>query len=286
VADQVAGDGKPKTGSNSDDIVVNRDAIDRAVGSLPSSLPSTEIDLGIPPLTGAGDGTTAQPTVENGAGSPQVSSPAGNASAGVNTVVSASAPSSALPVGYKVVGSDKASIDKFVAGIVVARDHLDPQSDAFSKLDGVLTLLNQKGSNAITLRGTPIAHKQTSAQALVGRVVEIDVSKITKLAGSLMSWNQGSSYDDVFVAVGASTISHEIKHEADFIRLWNGGYPPNRGEEFRTEVNAYTTDMGVYKGLNLNYPPVYTPLMTDAQIHAQILKNATASTNVAYPNGK
>lgn len=46
VADGIAGRGSPK-----DDIVVNQDAIDRAMGNLPSSLPSTDIDLGLSPET-------------------------------------------------------------------------------------------------------------------------------------------------------------------------------------------------------------------------------------------
>ena len=46
VAEKIAGHGAPQ-----DEIVINQDVVDRAIGNLPSSLPSTNIDLKLPPET-------------------------------------------------------------------------------------------------------------------------------------------------------------------------------------------------------------------------------------------
>jgi hypothetical protein len=89
-----------------------------------------------------------------GASSGQLTRARKPAAAGTITgkVVSTKNPKSPVPKGYKVAGADTADVHDFVKAIAVAREKLDPQSDEYKKLTTVLSVLNQKGSSAITFK--------------------------------------------------------------------------------------------------------------------------------------
>jgi hypothetical protein len=59
--------------------------------------------------------------------------------------------------------------------------------------------------------------------------------------------------------------------------LWHGQRPTDKAQALRTDINGATMLMTVFKSLNLNYPPIYMPTMTQAEIHASIMRQAYTS---------
>jgi hypothetical protein len=192
-----------------------------------------------------------------------------------------------VPTGYQVTGGRKAEVDHLVKAMVVAKQNLDPGSQDYKNLDTALRLLDQ---NKVMVNVTHIPPKPPgetedtapTAQMRPGGILDIDMNRIDRVAQKLVGWNPASNPDDVAAAYGASVVAHELRHEADMLKLWNGAPPPNARADLGTEINAYTTQTAVYRGLNLNYPPVYTKSMSADEVQSWIERQAQASVSHAY----
>lgn len=74
---------------------------------------------------------------------------------------------------------------------------------------------------------------------------------------------------------GAGALAHEARHSLDFKRI---GYPGSKAAEYRTELNAYRTEQGVYEGLGLT-TSYYSPGASRAQNDAAVQAAAQRSTD-------
>jgi stage V sporulation protein SpoVS len=193
-----------------------------------------------------------------------------------DTVLSAKNPKGPVPNGYKVVGTHAADIHDFVNAIVVARDNLAPQSKDYKVLTAVIDLLKQKGSSAITIKLAPQKTGQPSKSTSEG-IVEVDLTQLRALARDLLQHNPASTYHDIFAALGAGIVGHEISHQRDFLGPFRGRSSVSKAEAFRSEVSGYTLQTMIFKNLNLNYPPVYTRTMTPAEVRDSIINQAHRS---------
>jgi len=169
-----------------------------------------------------------------------------------------------------------AQVADFLSAATQAAAKLDANSDLAQKLDSALIYLGKPGvDNGVTV--TPTALPQgLLASAGNGGNINIDVKQISGTAAQIYApANPGMSASALRNAVGAGDLLHEVRHLMDFQRLWGGNKPTDMASEYRTELNAYKTQIGVERGLNMT--GWSNPQMTEDQLNAAAALGAQRS---------
>lgn len=184
------------------------------------------------------------------------------------------------PLGlYECSGSktDCGTINGYVSTAQTALKGLDPKSDAAKKLGATLTYLGKAGEkNGVTITSSSLA-KGTLASAGSGGNINVDIKQINA-AGARADFaaaNPGMSTSAIQQGLGAGALAHEARHELDFSRI---GFPNSKAAEYRTELNAYRTQLGVGQGLNMNNG-LYAPGATQSQMDSAVQQGAQLSTD-------
>jgi hypothetical protein len=170
------------------------------------------------------------------------------------------------------------TVDNFVNQARNAMSHLDKNSDAYKKISLVLNYFGAAGvKNGVVFNPTSLG---TGVLASAGEhgTINVDIGHIGSYAASLEKYNASFSPAYVRNGIGAGALAHEGRHERDFQRLWGGNGPSNKQQEYRTEMNAYTTEAGVHRGLGLT-TGLNSPGMTDQQRQEAIENGAQGSTD-------
>lgn len=145
--------------------------------------------------------------------------------------------------------SDCNQVNNFVSAATKAAGNLDKKSDAYSKVEKALNYLGKAGDkNGVVLNPASLA-KGTLASAGPNGKINVDVGQISSAASKVYGpANPGVSADDLRNGVGGSAVAHEARHEIDFQK---NGFPNSKATEYRTELNAYKTQIGVERGLGI-----------------------------------
>ncbi|MBO9547509.1 MAG: hypothetical protein J7528_23695, partial [Caulobacter sp.] len=168
--------------------------------------------------------------------------------------------------------SDCGAISDYVNTAQNALSNLDSKSDAAKKLSATLNYLGAPGvKNGVTIQSASL-RSGTMANAGPGGLIKVDIQQInaTGARADYASANPGMTTSEIQRGVGATAVIHEARHELDFNRL---GFPSNREQEYRTELNASRTGVGIGQGLNMNNG-FYAPGATQQQMDDAVQKSA------------
>lgn len=170
-----------------------------------------------------------------------------------------------------------AQIDGFVHTMNTALSHLNQKSAAYASLSAVSEHIGTAGDgNGVTLTGGALKEGQI-AVANSATLMTIDVKQASTLSAPFRQYNTGLSADSLTRAFGASAVAHEGQHQLDYLNP-SKGYPTDRKSEFATEMSAYTTELGVAKGLGISND-LYAPGALTKDINARVQEAAAASTD-------
>lgn len=173
--------------------------------------------------------------------------------------------------------NDCAQINGFVNTMHTAMSHLDPNSAAYARLSAVSKHIGTLGDgNGVTL--TPGSLREGMiAQADSATLMTIDVKQATTLSAPFRAFNRGRSASSLASVFGAGAVAHEGQHQLDYVNPLMG-YPTDRRSEYATEINAYTTELGVAKGMGAS-TDLFAPGALPKDINARVQQAAMASTN-------
>lgn len=115
------------------------------------------------------------------------------------------------------------------------------------------------------------------AEANSATLMTVDVKQASTLSAPFVKFNQGRSAASVARIFGAGAIAHEGQHQLDYLNP-KMGYPTDRKSEHATEMNAYTTELGVAKGMGAS-TDLYAPGALPATIQQRVDEAANDSTN-------
>ncbi|WP_157510837.1 hypothetical protein [Frateuria sp. Soil773] len=185
------------------------------------------------------------------------------------------------PDGRYACGSDNkqtcTQINGFVNTMHTALSHLNPHSATYAKLSAVSTHIGTLGDgNGVTLNAGTFKTAGVIAVANSATTMTIDVQKASTLSAAFRQYNPGRSASSLARAFGAGAIAHEGQHQLDYLNP-SMGYPTDRASEHATEMNAYTTELGVAKGLGVS-TDLYAPGALQKDIDARVNQAANDST--------
>jgi hypothetical protein len=185
------------------------------------------------------------------------------------------------PDGRYACGSDNkqtcTQINGFVNTMHTAMSHLNPNSAAYSKLSAVSAHIGTLGDgNGVTLAAGTFK-EGTIAVANSATLMTIDVKQASTLSAPFRQFNPGRSASSLARVFGAGAVAHEGQHQLDYLNP-SMGYPTDRASEHATEMNAYTTELGVAKGLGAS-TDLYAPGALQKDINARVNEAANDSTN-------
>lgn len=150
----------------------------------------------------------------------------------------------------KIVSCRDAGVTKFVDGIRTAQASYSSKSASYVTLGRVLTNLGEPDKAANINFELTTRPPNSPGGAAAGGIIRIDMKQLNGAPPkSYMAGNPGKTVEQVQMAIGAGTIAHESQHEIDYL---HGAYPANRSDEKNTELNAYTTESVLGKGLGIN----------------------------------
>lgn len=168
-------------------------------------------------------------------------------------------------------------INQFVNTMHTAMSHLDPNSSAYARLQKVSDHIGTLGdNNGVTLAAGALKEGYI-AEANSATLMTVDVKQAATLSQPFDKFNPGRSPNSVAQIFGAGAIAHEGQHQLDYMNP-KMGYPTGRQSEHATEMNAYTTELGVAKGMGAS-TDLYAPGALPAAIQARVQEAANASTD-------
>ena len=113
----------------------------------------------------------------------------------------------------------------------------------------------------------------TLASAGPNGKINVDVGQISSASAKIYGpANAGVSAGDLRNGVGGSVVAHEARHEIDFQK---NGFPNSKATEYRTELNAYKTQIGVERGLGITR--LSNSQMTEEQLNGGAAAGAQRS---------
>ena len=177
--------------------------------------------------------------------------------------------------------SDCKQVDSFVNAATKAAANLDHKSDAYKKVEKALGYLGKSGEkNGVVLNPTSLK-PGTLASAGTGGKINVDVGQISSAASKNNGpANSGMSAGDLRNGVGGSVVAHEARHELDFQR---NGFPDSKAAEYRTELNAYKTQIGVERGLGIT--GLSNSQMSEEQLNSAAAAGAQRSVDIWCASG-
>lgn len=168
-------------------------------------------------------------------------------------------------------------INGFVNTMHTAMSHLNPNSSAYARLSAVSEHIGALGDgNGVTLTAGSLKEGMI-AQADSATLMTIDVKQATTLSAPFRAFNPGSSASKLARVFGAGAVAHEGQHQLDYLNP-SMGYPTDRKSEYATEINAYTTELGVAKGMGAS-TDLFAPRALQKDIDARVQQAAMDSTN-------
>ena len=141
---------------------------------------------------------------------------------------------------------------------------------AVSQHIGTLNDNNGVTLNAASLSPGVIANAPSSTS------MNIDVAQASTLSAPFRQYNPHMSSGQLAEVFGAGAVAHEGRHQIDYDDP-DIGFPTNPTTEHRTEMNAYQTEVGVYRGLGAS-TDLYAPGASLKDINARVSEGAAAST--------
>ena len=158
---------------------------------------------------------------------------------------------------YACIGSPSncGKVDKFVSGLKAAVARMAP-SVSQANLAVAVGKIGNFGDPGITFYA---GNSGPQGQNAPGGRINLNISKIEASARALAPANSRLLPAQLAVAVGASTIAHEMNHDFDrhLPGLNPGWFPRNREVRRQTEINAYRVEsdlapaLGIVTGLNM-----------------------------------
>lgn len=150
----------------------------------------------------------------------------------------------------KTVSCKDAGVTKFVDGIRTAQASYSSKSASYITLGRVLAALGESDKAAPLSFELTTRPPNSPGGAPEGGTIQLDMKQLNASPpASYVAGNPGKPTEQVQMAIGAGAIAHEAQHEIDYL---HGAFPANRSDEKSTEINAYTTESQVGRGLQIN----------------------------------
>jgi hypothetical protein len=181
---------------------------------------------------------------------------------------------------YACGSTDKAvcnQINGFVNTLHQAMSNLDPKSSDYAKLNAVSQHIGTAGDgNGVTLAPGSLKEGYI-AVANSATLMTIDTKQASTLSAPFRQFNPGKSSSTLAKIFGAGAVAHEGQHQLDYLNP-SIGYPTDRKTEHETEINAYTTELGVAKGMGAS-TDLYAPGASLKDINTRVQEAANDSTD-------
>lgn len=169
------------------------------------------------------------------------------------------------------------TINGFVNTMHTALSHLNHNSAAYAKLSAVSAHIGTLGDGNGVMLAAGALKEGYVAQADSATHMTVDVKQASTLSAPFRKFNPQRNAGSLAKAFGAGAIAHEGQHQIDYATP-GVGFPTDRKSEMATELNAYTAELGVAKGLGIS-TDLYAPTALLKDINARVQDAAQTSTD-------